>query len=171
MHDARDAEDTRLLESGDHKQLLENYVYVVRERCFVRLRDRDAADEVAQRVFLRLWKELAAGKRYRVPFRVVVWKVTDWLCGAYDWQTKQGADLPDEWDTAAPDPFEGWEDDHDFAALLLQLSPGQREVAELVYLHGLAPAEVAERLGMNANAVYQRLHNANKNLAGMLSAA
>jgi RNA polymerase sigma factor (sigma-70 family) len=171
MHDARDAEDTRLLESGDHKQLLENYVYVVRERCFVRLRDHDAADEVAQRVFLRLWKELAAGKKYTVPFRVVVWKITEWSCNAYDWQTKQAADLPDEWDSAAPDPFEGWEDEQDFAALLEQLPDGQREVAELVYARGFSPGEAAEQLGVNANAVYQRLHNANKNLAGMLSAA
>jgi hypothetical protein len=35
--------------------------------------------QAAQRVFLRLWSELRAGKSYRVPFRVVVWMVTDWI--------------------------------------------------------------------------------------------
>ena len=78
MHDARDAEDKRLLEAGQHRQLLENYVYLVQEQCFLRLRDRDAADEVAQRIFLRLWNELRNNKRYSVPFRVVVWSVLGW---------------------------------------------------------------------------------------------
>ncbi len=62
MHDARDAEDKRLLEVKEHTQLLENYVYLVREWVSLRVRDRRAGDEVAQRVFLRLWKELADGR-------------------------------------------------------------------------------------------------------------
>jgi hypothetical protein len=49
MHDARDAEDKRLLEAGEHTQLLENYVYLVQEWVALRVRDRQAADEVAQR--------------------------------------------------------------------------------------------------------------------------
>jgi len=63
MHDARDAEDKRLLEAKEHTQLLENYVYLVQEWAAVRMRDRQAADEVVQRVFLRLASELAAGRR------------------------------------------------------------------------------------------------------------
>ena len=47
MHDARDAEDKRLLEAGEYERLLENYVYLVREWTLVRLRDREAADEVS----------------------------------------------------------------------------------------------------------------------------
>ena len=61
MHDARDAEDKRLLEAGEHTQLLENYVYLVQEWVSLRVRDRQAAEEVVQRVFLRLARELAAG--------------------------------------------------------------------------------------------------------------
>ena len=65
MHDARDAEDKRLLEAGEHTQLLENYVYLVQEWVArARVRDRRAAEEVVQRVFLRLASELAAGKSY-----------------------------------------------------------------------------------------------------------
>ena len=54
MHDARDAEDKRLLEAKEHTQLLENYVYLVQEWVAVRVRDRQAADEIVQRVFLPL---------------------------------------------------------------------------------------------------------------------
>ncbi len=54
MHDARDVEDKRLLEAGDHKLLLAGYFHAVRELCFLRLRDREAADEAAQTVLLRL---------------------------------------------------------------------------------------------------------------------
>ena len=49
MHDARDAEDKRLLEAKEHTQLLENYVYLVQEWVAVRVRDRQAAAEVVQR--------------------------------------------------------------------------------------------------------------------------
>jgi hypothetical protein len=76
-HDARDAEDSRLLEAKDHK-LLENYVYLVQEWVSLRVRNRAAADEVVQRVFLRLASELEPGKTYNVPYRVVVWNVVKW---------------------------------------------------------------------------------------------
>ena len=94
MHDARDAEDNRLLEAKEHTQLLENYVYLVQEWAAVRMRDRQAADEVVQRVFLRLASELAAGKSYRVPYRVVVWNVVSWTSRGYEWRVKDGASLP-----------------------------------------------------------------------------
>jgi hypothetical protein len=51
MHDARDVEDKRLLEAGGHKLLLAGYFHAVRELCFLRLRDREAADEAAQIVW------------------------------------------------------------------------------------------------------------------------
>ena len=84
MHDARDVEDKRLLEAGEHKLLLAGYFHAVRERCFLRVRDRDTGDEAAQRVFERLAAELARGRAYPVPFRVVVHMVTEWtLRGFY----------------------------------------------------------------------------------------
>ena len=43
--------DGRLLDAGDHKLLVAGYFHAVRERCFLRLRDRDRGDEAAQRVF------------------------------------------------------------------------------------------------------------------------
>ena len=78
MHDARDAEDKRLLDERDHKLLLANYFHPVLERCFVRLRNRDLAHEAAQQVFTRLLSELRRGRTYKAPYRVVVHMVTEW---------------------------------------------------------------------------------------------
>jgi hypothetical protein len=54
---------------------------------------------------VRLLRELRAGKRYPVPFRVVVWMVVEWtLRGAYP-GAKECAWLPEDWDSAATDAF------------------------------------------------------------------
>src|SRR5215217_9435438 len=77
MHDARDAEDALLLEAGDHAALLAAYEDVVVQRCLVATRHESGYD-VAQNVFVRLLRELERGKRYTVPYRVVVHKIVDW---------------------------------------------------------------------------------------------
>ena len=163
MHDARDAEDQRLLEAGSHKLLLAGYFTPVRDRCFFRFGSRELGDEAAQRVFLRLWGELKAGKRYPVPFRVVVWMVTEWTLRGFHLGSNE-AELPENWDQAAPDAFSEWETDHDLAALFADLPQRQREVLDLRYRLGLTPAEIAKQLGIEPNAVYQALHNGHAKL-------
>jgi RNA polymerase sigma factor (sigma-70 family) len=170
MHDARDAEDRRLLEAGQYKQLLANYFRPVRERCFVWARSRDAGDEVAQAVFLRLLGELQRGKKYAVPFRVVVWTVTEWTLRGFYPGVKQDSTLPEGWDPEGPDAYAEWEDKHDLALLIAHLPQRQREVLDLTYREGLAPAQVAERLGIKRNAVDQALHNGHRNVAEKLGA-
>jgi RNA polymerase sigma factor (sigma-70 family) len=170
MHDARDAEDRRLLETGDHKLLLAGYFDRVRELCFLRLRDRQLADEAAQQVFVRLLDELRRGKTYAVPFRVVVWNVVGWTCSGLTRGAKEGSSLPDGWDPAAPDAFEECEDEYDVGLLIADLPDRQREVLDLVYREGLSPAQVAERLGITRNAVDQALHNGHCKLAEKLVA-
>lgn len=169
MHDARDAEDERLLEAGEHTQLLESYVYLVQEWVAIRVRDRQAAEEVAQRVFLRLAGELAAGKSYSVPYRVVVWSVVTWTAKGYEWSPKEADTLPEQWDDVAPDQFAAWEADHDLGLLLADLPEGDRTVLELIYREGLAPAQVAERLGMQRNAVHQATYRGHRKVAEKLA--
>jgi RNA polymerase sigma factor (sigma-70 family) len=168
MHDARDAEDKRLLEAGDHGQLLANYYGPVVERCYLRTRSEDAANEVAHSVFERLLRELRRGRQYPVPFRVVVWMVTEWtLRGHYD-PPKRDAELPENWEAEAPDEFRDWEQRHDLGRLFARLPPRQRQVLELRYLEELTPAQISDRLDMNRNAVDQALYNGHKQVAELL---
>ena len=170
MHDARDVEDKRLLDTGDHKLLLAGYFHAVRELCFLRLRDREAADEAAQIVFLRLFKELERGKTYGVPFSVVVWKVVEWTVRGFYPGAKADDTLPDDWDAAAAEEYEGVEDDHDFGRLVADLPSRQREVLDLIHRQGLSHEQAAERLGITRNAVDQALHNGHRKLAEKLGA-
>jgi RNA polymerase sigma factor (sigma-70 family) len=169
MHDARDAEDKRLLEAGEHTQLLTNYIYLVEEQVSLRVRDREAAEEVVQRVFLRLATELAAEKKYPVPFRVVVWNVVNWTSRGFEWTSKDGASLPEHWEGAAPDELAAWEDEHDLGLLIADLPAGERQVLELLYRDGLSPGQIATLLDMNPNAVYQATHRGHKRVAEKLA--
>lgn len=170
MHDARDVEDRRLQESGEHKLLLAGYFHAVRERCFLRLRDRDAGDEAAQRVFERLAAEVARGRAYPVPFRVVVHMVTEWTLRGFYPPVKQDDALPDGWEPEAPDVFEHVDERLNLELLFADLPARQREVAELLYREGLSHDQIAERLGVKRNAVDQALHNAHAKLAEKLRA-
>jgi RNA polymerase sigma factor (sigma-70 family) len=170
MHDARDAEDSRLLAAGEHKLLVANYFHPVLERCYLWLRDEEAANEVALHVFARLLRELRAGKQYKVPFRVVVWKVTEWTARGHYPAAKVDATLPEDWEPEAPDAYADSEDKHDLGLMLDGLPPRQHEVLELAYGEGLSPDQIAERLGINRNAVYQALHNGLQRIAEKLGA-
>jgi RNA polymerase sigma factor (sigma-70 family) len=170
VHDARDAEDKRLLEAGEHKLLLAGYFHPVRERCFLTLRSRDAADEVAQAVFVRLLSELRRGKRYPVPFRAIVWMVVKWTIRGFYPAAKLDGFLPEDWDCEAPDAYAEWEDDHDLGLVFADLPPRQREVLELRWRRGLDPGQIAEELGIERNAVDQALYNGHRKLAGKLRA-
>ena len=59
-------------------RLLAKYEPVILGRCMARLRGADAAYDVAQTVMLRLVREFREGKRYPVPYRVVVHQVIGW---------------------------------------------------------------------------------------------
>ena len=168
MHDARDVEDKRLLGAGQHTQLLENYVYLVQEWVALRARDRRAAEEVVQRVFLRLASELAAGRSYPVPFRVVVWNVVNWTARGYEWGPRE-ATLPDDWDAMAPDEFAAWEAEHDLGLWLADLAPREREVLDLLHREGLSSAQVADRLGIEPNAVHQAAYRGHRKVAEKLA--
>src|SRR3954452_19381486 len=107
MHDARDADDQRLLEAGDYKLLLAGYFTPVRDRCFFRLGTRDAGDEAAQLVFLRLLGELRKGKTYPTPFRGGGWMGTEGTIRGFH-QGRPEAALSEEWDAAGPYAFIRW---------------------------------------------------------------
>ena len=61
MHDARDAEDSRLLEAGEYTLLAESYYGVVLDRCRARVRPEADAIGAAAEVAIRLLSELKRG--------------------------------------------------------------------------------------------------------------
>jgi RNA polymerase sigma factor (sigma-70 family) len=172
MGDARDAEDTRLLEEGNHQQLLESYYGTIIDRCRSRAPALDAID-VAGDVAVRLLSELKRGRRYAVPFRVVVHMVTTWKIKEY-YQPARWKEVELDEHLAADDPLRGLEDDLDFDLDLTRLLDGlparARDVAELRIRDELKPTEIAARLGIDRNAVDQAWHRATKILLERVAA-
>lgn len=163
MHDARDAEDTRLLAAGEIGLLVESYYGVIIDRCRAKARgNEEAALEIAGAVAERLLSELKRGRAYRVPFRVVVHKVIDWKAAEhYGRRDVAIVELDeDHVDGSAADPFAEFESDYDLDLLFEGLSPRERQVMELRWREGLAIEQVAQRLEMTRNAVDQALHRA-----------
>ncbi len=169
MRHARDAEDALLLESGDHETLVAAYAEIVLARC--RVGAGWDGDDVAQDVFMRLLAELGRGKRYPVPFRVVVHKVVDWTLRDH-WAGRRSLPLPDDWDPAVEEAgFGAVEERLELESLFADLPDVARNVLELRYLRGLEPTEIAAELDMQRNAVDQALHRGHAKLRERIDAA
>lgn len=153
--------DETLLASGDFARLLARYETRIAQRCVAKLRGHLDADDVAQDVKLRLLREAQRGKRYTVPYGVVVNKVIEWTVKEY-WQGR---------DTTVPLP-EGWEpqtvDDPTGRLVveeaLAELPPREREACRLVLVEGLSPDQAAAQLDTTRNNIDQALHRGRKKL-------
>jgi RNA polymerase sigma factor (sigma-70 family) len=155
MHDARDAEDKRLLEAGEIDLLLAGWYETIRLRCIAKMRG-PVGEDVAQAVCLRLWRELKRGHHRdgAWPFRVIVHKVIDFTCaGWYEagWGEAEWLEI----DEPTADTTIEIEVRLDLETFVDTLSPEDSKVAGLWLIAGLEPAQIAERLGKEPNAVYQ----------------
>jgi RNA polymerase sigma factor (sigma-70 family) len=169
MHDARDEEDMRLLEAGDHAALVRNYYETIIQRCYVRCRTKDDALECAQAAAVRLLSELKRGKRYSVPYRVVVHQVIEWTTkGFYERRRVVLGELPGDVPESG-NPFDDVDTRYDLEHALALLSEGDGEVARLRLLQGLEIDEIAEQLGKKRKAVDQSLHRTWKRLQELLA--
>ena len=165
MWDASDAEDNRSLEDGAIEYLLAKYHDVIVGRCVARLRGHPDAEDVAQNVKLRLFREFHRGKRYGdTPYRVVVHQVVGWTLAEYFEGRPTDVELPEDWSPEAADESEQVEADFYLEGLFAELPERQRQVLELRYLAGLDHQEIADRLEMTRNAVDQALHNGHEKL-------
>jgi len=168
MPHVRDAEDALNLQTGDFAALLAPYLEIIHQRCLIAVRDGQGED-VAQNVYLRLLKEHQAGRRYRVPYRVVVHKVVDWTVKEHFAGRPTDVALPEGWDPVdESDPY-AEVDDSDLDALWADLAEGDRRVLDLRYVQGLEIDEIAERLGKTRNAVDQALHRAHDKLRTLIA--
>lgn len=170
--------DRHDIERQDWDTLLARYRPIVQSLVTRRLHGhhRHAIDDVTQGIVLRLYQELAGGRRYTdrtgrpIPFRVVVHKVTGWEIGGY-FQDDANRPLPqsDPPDRGATDA--GYADRLaliDLDACLDRLGPVEREVCRLTLLEDLPASEVAARLGITPNNVYQRVHHGLRKLGECL---
>ena len=145
MHDAKDAEDTRLLAAGEHGALIQSYYETIIQRCRARCRTEDDGLDCAQAVVVRLLAELRRGRRYSVPYRVVVHKVIEWTTKGFYERGRAvivefDDDLPEEVFPPA-DPYADVETRYDLERALARVPEGDREIArtcgrELIH-HGL----------------------------------
>ena len=168
MPDARDAEDTQLLEEGHIARLLAKYQPIIRGRCVARVRGADA-DDVAQNVMVRLYSEFQKGKRYRAPYRVVVHQVISWTISDYFENRDPALPLPEDWEPAAPDASEDVVQRHSLHSLFGSLPEKTRRVLELRYLLGFDHEQIADELGMERNAVDQALNRGHSKLREALA--
>jgi RNA polymerase sigma factor (sigma-70 family) len=168
MHDARDAEDKRLLDAGEYARLVESYYGVIVQRCQARTSRDGAAFDVAADVVIRLLGELKAGKRYGVPFRVVVHKVIGWKLAEHFAGRPHDAELGH--DVIDDDSYESIDERWDLMTLLEGLPQREREVAGLRIVAGLEPAAIAAKLGVSRNNVDQAWHRAKRKLREQLEA-
>jgi RNA polymerase sigma factor (sigma-70 family) len=170
MTHEHDAEDARRLASGDAAWLLAKYERRIRTRCRAKLRGHPDAEDVAQQVLVRLLHESRRRRSYPVPYGVVVNKVIDWTVADYHDERPLDQPLPEGWEPSAED--EGYDEvigRMSIEPLIERLPSGQREVVKLRFVELLEPDEIAERLGIERNAVHQRLHNAMKTLRRLLA--
>lgn len=156
MHDARDAEDTRLLEAGEYSALVESYYGVMLDRARLKLRSEAEQTAVAAEAAIRLLSELERGRRYRVPFRVVVHQVIGWKIREHFARGQVQEVELEEWLAAASvDSARELEDASSFESWLEGLSELEQTVVRLHYVDCLDFKEIAARLGKEPNAVHQ----------------
>ena len=161
MHDARDAEDQRLLDAGELSLLVESYYGVMLDRCRARAWPEADAIGVAAEVAIRLLAELKRGRRYRVPFRVVVHKVIGWKIKEHFEPAKVKEVELDEWlQEASTESQSELVADSGFEALLDELTELEQEVMRMRYAEDLDFPEIATTLGKEPNAVHQIHHRA-----------
>jgi len=165
MRDARDAEDNRLLESGEIDLLLAGWTETIVARCVSKMRG-PVGHDVAQVVCLRLWRELKDGKHRdgRWPFRVIVHKVIGFICAG--WYEKGWSELElIEIDGPTADDFTGdVELQLTLEEFVASLPPGDGEVAQLWLLEGLEYDQIGARLDKKPNALYQARSRINQRL-------
>jgi RNA polymerase sigma-70 factor (ECF subfamily) len=145
---------------------------------YARWMDADAALDVAQEAFLRLWKHLEAGDEEIQNPRAWLLRVGRNLAEDYAKSSfrRNGTSAPEQMTgvrSREPLPLESMEKAEAFAAIratLDELPAGDREILTLRYALEYDATQIADLLGINATAVHMRLSRARQRLADRLTA-
>ena len=161
-----------LIQAGHAEAAFERLVPAYRRRVFGLaysvLRDRGAAEDVAQEVFVKLWRALP---RYDGRARLSTWiyAITRNAAVSALRSRRRSVSLSDpavleeaEAAAAAPAPDPG---DEALRRQVEALPDKQRQAVTLYYLEERPVAEVAEMMGLPENTVKTHLHRARASLA------
>ncbi len=144
---------------------------------YARWMDADAALDIAQEAFLRLWKQWENGEEIQNPrawlLRVARNLAEDYVKSAF---RRYGTMAPQQMNgvhSKEIQPLELLERQEAFAQLrtiLEQLPQADRDILTLRYALDYDAQQIAEMLGINATAVHMRLSRARQRLADRLTA-
>lgn len=162
---------------ADFEALYQQYSREVWALAYARWLDADAALDIAQEAFLRLWRQWEEGTAILNPrawlARVVRNLAEDYgkssfrRNGTHPPQLMNGVQSKDRL------PLEHLEREETFAHLrasLEELAEPDREILTLRYALEYPPSDIADLLGINAAAVHMRLSRARQRLAERLTA-
>jgi RNA polymerase sigma-70 factor (ECF subfamily) len=131
--------------------------------------DEDDAEDVTQQVFAKLMVALVRYEQRSMPFSAWILRVAhnaaiDYMRGrrAFPCEEVRGAETPDD-DRAT-------ECRRDFYVALTDLTEEQRSVLVLRYVIGLAPGEIAERMGKSEDAIHALHYRGRRSLQRSLIA-
>ena len=136
------------------------------------------ADEVRQEVFLRVTREIRAGKRYGIPLGAAIFQITNWTIRGYvsraagrrEHEEAFGEMPGDEpFDPGAQAQIDQVGEDDLVEELFARLGDREGTLMTMHYLQGLDLAEVAEAMGITANNAHQIHHRAKKRISEWLA--
>lgn len=144
---------------------------------YARWMDADAALDIAQESFLRLWKQWETGEDIQNPrawlLRVARNLAEDYVKSAFRRNGTMAPQLMNGVHSKEIQPLELLERQEAFAqlrAILDQLPQGDRDILTLRYALDYDAQQIADILEINATAVHMRLSRARQRLADRLTA-
>ncbi|HVK10897.1 MAG TPA: sigma-70 family RNA polymerase sigma factor [Gemmataceae bacterium] len=163
---------------AEFEALYERHGREVWALAYARWMDADAALDIAQEAFLRLWRHWEAGAEDLQNPRAWLLRVARNLAEDYAKSAfrRNGTTPPAILNgvrSRDPQPLDDMERAEAFAAIrstLEELPPGDRDLLTLRYALDYDAAQIAEVLGINATAVHMRLSRARQRLADKLTA-
>ncbi len=144
---------------------------------YARWMDADAAMDIAQEAFLRLWKERNKGETIHNPrawlLRVARNLAEDHAKSAFRRNGTHAPQTMTNLRSKEPAPLDRLVENEQFAqvrAFLNEMSDADREILTLRYALDYGSVEIADILGINTAAVHMRLSRARQRLAERLTA-
>jgi RNA polymerase sigma-70 factor, ECF subfamily len=164
-------------QQADFEALYERHSREVWALAYARRMDADAALDITQEAFLRLWKQWEEGEQIVNPrawlLRVARNLAEDFAKSAF---RRNGTHPPQIMNGVRAEellPLESLEREETFAQLrtvLDQMPTADREILTLRYALDYHANDIAELLAINATAVHMRLSRARQRLADRLTA-